>query len=336
MAKMPLLTDYVEMIIDLFDQFRQNCIAQDEVKQGRPFTYDGKSFIIFFMFMQYRHIVAFQSQWRWLHKHPEVVEMLGWEQIPARTTIARRYKGLYELLQAFVLFIAQHSSGLAEQLEQNNLVEDKSLFKARGPVWHERMRKAGQIPAKLRNLDTDASWSMSGYHGWVYGYGLHMTCNENAFPVMVQVETAAVSESRVLDQKEALILNQLSPQTLAADNAYTKAMRIRRWQRRGVHLLTPAHKWLHGRFAQAYHHFIKSPDMIAHLRKRRTSVEPLFDLIAKVIGTQAQQKQLSVQHLDNVRSCLALATLSVQIAMIVNATWGLPFRNISDIASAFQ
>ncbi len=134
------------------------------------------------------------------------------------------------------------------------------------------MRKAGQIPAKLRNLDTDASWSMSGYYSWVYGYRLHMTCNENAFPVMVQVETAAVSESQVLDQKEALILNQLSPQT-------------------------PAHKWLHGRFAQAYHHFIKSPDMIAHLRKRRTSVEPLFDLIAKIIGTQAQQKQLSVQHL---------------------------------------
>ncbi len=111
MAKVPLLTDYVEMIIDLFDQFRQNCIAQDEVKRGRFFTYDGKSFIIFFMFMQYRHIVAFQSQWRWLHKHPEVVEMLGWEQIPVRTTIARRYKGLYELLQAFVLFIAQIRQG---------------------------------------------------------------------------------------------------------------------------------------------------------------------------------------------------------------------------------
>ena len=74
----------------------------------------------------------------------------------------------------------------------------------------------------------------------VYGYGLHVTCNEDAFPVMVQVETAAVSERQVLDQKEDMILNQLCPQTLAADDAYTKAMRIRHWQRCGVHLLTPS------------------------------------------------------------------------------------------------
>ena len=30
-----------------------------------------------------------------------------------------------------------------------------------------------------------------------------MTCNQDAFPAMLQVETAAVSESQVLDQKEA-------------------------------------------------------------------------------------------------------------------------------------
>ena len=336
MAKMPLLTDYVTIIIDLFEQFRQERIAQGEVKRGRPFSYDRKSFIIFFMLMQFRQIVCFQSQWRWLHKHPEVVEMLGWEQVPVRTTIGRRYKRMYGLVQAFVLFIGQQASGLAEQLEQSHLVEDKSLFKARGPVWHEKMRREGRIPPRLRNLDTDATWSKSAYHGWVYGYGLHVTCNEDAFPVMVQVETAAVSERQVLDQKEDMILNQLCPQTLAADDAYTKAMRIRHWQRCGVHLLTPAHKWMHGRFAQAYHRFIQSPEMVQHMRKRRTSVEPLFDLIAKIIGAYAQQKQLPVKSLDNVCSCLALATLSIQIAMIVNAKWGLPHRNISDIATAFQ
>lgn len=50
----------------------------------------------------------------------------------------------------------------------------------------------------------------------------------------------------------------------------------------------------------------------------------------------AHQKQLSVKSLDNVRSCLAFATPSIQIAMIVNAQWGLPQRKISDIATAFQ
>ena len=137
------------------------------------------------MLMQYRCIYVFMSQWRWLHKHPEVVEMLGWEQIPHCTTIGRRYKRLYELLQRFVLYIGQNRSGLAEQLDQSHLVEDKSLFKVRGPVWNERMRKAGRFPPQLRNLDTVATWSRSAYHGWVYGYGLQMTCNQDAFPAML-------------------------------------------------------------------------------------------------------------------------------------------------------
>jgi hypothetical protein len=44
------------------------------------------------------------------------------------------------------------------------------------------------------------------------------------------------------------------------------------------------------------------------LRKRRTTIDPLFDLIARIIGTTAKQKQLPIQHLGNVRTCLALAT----------------------------
>jgi len=240
------------------------------------------------------------------------------------------------VVQEFVLFIGQYAPELDKQFSQAHLVEDKSLFKAQGPVWHQSDRKEGRIPEKLRKLDTDVTWSKSAYHGWVNGYAIHMTCNENAFPALVQVETASISESEVFDQKVETILERLQPQTLAADDAYTKATRIRRWAKRGVALLTPALKWVKGRFALAYHRFIKLPDLAEYLVKRRTSVEPLFDLLAKVIGTTAKQKQLPVQRIENVRSCLALASLSVQISMIANSFWGLPHRNISEMASAFQ
>lgn len=335
MAEAPSLTDYVSLIISLFELFKQYRREQ-EAKPGRPFTYAEEMFIIFFLLMQFRQIHTFKAQWRWLTKHPDILELLGWTSVPHRTTMSRRDKALYEVVQEFVLFIGQYAPELDEQFSQSHLVEDKSLFKALGPVWHQSDRQAGRIPEKLRKLDTDATWSKSGYHGWVYGYGLHITCNEEAFPATVQVETAAVSESEVLDQKAETILAKLQPQTLAADDAYTKATRLRRWAQRGVTLLTPALTWLNGRFAQAYHRFLKLPDIAVHLRKRRTSIEPLFDLIAKVIGTTAQQKQLSVQHLDNVRSCLALAILSVQVAMIANSVWGLPHRNISEMAAPFQ
>ena len=217
----------------------------------------------------------------------------------------------------------------------SDLYEDKSLFKAQGPVWHQSDRAAGRIPDKLRHLDTQATWSKSAYHGWVYGYGLHLTCNAVGFPTLVQVETAAVSESQVIDHKAALILEALRPSTLTGDNSYTQASRIRRWAKQGVALLTPALQWVKGRYAAAYHRFIAQPENVALLKGRRTAIEPVFDLVAKVIGATDNHKQLPIQHLANVRTSLALATLTVQIAMIVNNIWGLPLHDISHLMAVF-
>ena len=61
-------------------------------------------------------------------------------------------------------------------------------------------------------------------------------------------------------------------------------MRIRNWAKQGVVLLTPALRWVQGRFAEGYHNFLEQPLNQERFRHRKTSVEPLFDLIAKVIG----------------------------------------------------
>ena len=331
----PTLTDYVQVIFALFDMFEQQRQQNNSPQPGRPFTLAEKAMIVLFTLCQFRRIFHFKTQRRWLAAHPEILPLLGWERVPHRTTFSRRYKQLYDTLQAFVAFIGHYVCQLAPTFQQEHLVEDKSLCKALGPVWHQSDRKAGRIPDKLRNLDTDATWGKSAYQGWVYGYGLHLTCSEAAFPALVQVETAAYPESDVLDEKADTILQDIQPVTLAADDKYTKATRIRRWAKHGVALITPACKWVKGRFAQAYHRFIKEPVNVERLRHRRTSVEPLFDLVAKVLGTTGKHKQLPVQRLANVRTCLALATLSVQIAMIVNSIWGLPPRNISVMTSAF-
>lgn len=335
MAK-PTMTDYVNIIFTLFELYVQQLQQNNKTpKPGSPFTYAEKVMIVLFTICQFRRIFHFKAQRRWLVAHPEMMTLLNFERVPHRTTFSRRYKQLYATLQAFVAFIGQYAPELDPAFSQEHLVEDKSLFKALGPVWHQSDRNAGRIPDKLRNLDTDATWSKSAYQGWVYGYGLHLTCNEAAFPALVQLETAAYPESNVLDEKADHILHTIQPTTLAADNKYTKAMRIRHWAMQGAVLLTPALKWVNGRYAQAYHRFIKEPDNAERLRCRRTSVEPLFDLVAKVLGTIGKHKQLPVQRQENVQTCLALATLSVQIAMIVNSIWGLPLRNISVMASAF-
>ena len=79
------------------------------------------------------------------NQSPRSVANAGWQQPPHRTTIARRYKALYGVIKAFVLFIGQYAADLSEQFNLAHLVADKSLFKARGPVWHQVDRKAGVL-----------------------------------------------------------------------------------------------------------------------------------------------------------------------------------------------
>lgn len=329
----PAFANYVDLIFTLFALFLQQQSVRPH--RGHPFAYSHLTFIVFFTIMQFRRITPFKAQHRWRLTHPDWQQVLGFAGVPHRTTLSRRYKRLYPVLQDFIAFLGQYAEDLDPAFESRALYEDKSLFKAQGPLWHQSDRLAGHIPAGLRHLDTDATWSKSAYHGWVYGYGLHVTNNRIGFPQLVQVETAAVAESQVLDAKEAHILYVLAPNTLTTDDSYTQARRVRRWAQAGVVLLTPALKWTTGRYATAYRRFIREPEQVALLRGRRTAIEPIFNLVAQLIGTTDNHKQLPLQRLAKVRTSWALATLLLQIAMIANSIWGLPLRNISTIMTAF-
>lgn len=166
--------------------------------------------------------------------------------------------------------------------------------------------------------------------------GIHLTTTQAGFPVLIEVETASFSEKEALERKEDVILKQIKPDTLCGDDAYTKAMRIRNWAKQGVILVTPTLRWRNGKYAEAYRHFIKTQaDMVRILKKRKTAIEPIFDLIAQLLGTSGKQKQIFRQGSENVRTHLGLGLLSLQIAMIANQIWNMPFRTISHIKGAF-
>lgn len=330
----PTFSDYVGLIYNRFEAFVQS--STEVTKMGKPYTYQNQSMIAFFMWMQFKKIYTFKTQWRWLKQHRESLLVLGWETIPERSTISRRYKALYPVVQAFSAFLGQHSDALGSEMSTKHLNEDQSLFKAEGSVWHQSDRVAGRIPEKLRNLDTDATWKKSAYHGWVYGYGLHLTTTQAGFPVLMEVETARFSEKEAIERKADSILKQIKPETVCGDDAYTKAMRIRDWAKQGVILVTPALRWRRGKYAKAYRQFIKTQaDIVRILKKRKTAIEPIFDLIAQLLGISGKQKQLFRQGRKNVRTHLGLGVLSLQIAMIANQIWKMPFRTISHIKGAF-
>jgi hypothetical protein len=163
----PTLIDYARLIITLFDLFVQT--EPVVLRYENLCTYKHREMIIFFMLMQFRRIYEFKAHSRWLKAHPEIMSLLNFETIPHRTTLSRRYKKLSEVVTEFTAFVGDHVADLDEAFANTYLVEDKSLFKARGPVWHQSDRNEGRIPEKLRRLDTDATWSKSGYQGFKAG-----------------------------------------------------------------------------------------------------------------------------------------------------------------------
>jgi hypothetical protein len=329
----PTRADYVRAYFTLFAYFQQE--REHKVHYGHPFEYADQILIVFFTMMSIRRITAFKAQHRWLLYHLHEAIALGFEKIPHRVTLSRRYKALYPILQAFIAFVGRWAETLHLELDSHVLIEDASLFKAHGPVWHQSDRLAGKIPDKLRNLDQDASWRKSAYHGWVYGYSLHLTCNRSGFPKLAQVETASISESQVVEEKQQALF-ALMPQAVVGDNAYFKAMRVRHWAAAGIILLTPAVKWQNGHYAAAYHRFIAKAPFKNWLKCRKTAIEPVFDLFSKVLGTANNHKQLPLQWLTKAQTFLCLGVLAVQIAMIVNNAFGLPLREISNFLTAFS
>ena len=328
----PSRADYVRVYFTLFEHFQQE--RGKSVHYGHPFEYADRVLIVFFTMMSMRRIMAFKAQHRWLMQHLQEAILLGFEQIPHRITLSRRYKTLYPILQAFIAFVGRWAEALHPEFDSQVLVEDASLFKACGPVWHQSDRLVGRVPKKLRHLDQEASWRKSAYHGWVYGYSLHLTCNRSGFPKLAQVETASIAESQVVEQKKEALF-ALDPQALVADNAYCKALRVRHWAADGVLLLTPAATWQKGCYATAYHRFITKAPFADWLTSRKTAIEPVFDLFAKLLGTTHNHKQLPVQWLTQVRPFLCLGALALQIAMIVNNIFHLPLRQISHFLTAF-
>jgi hypothetical protein len=101
----PTFADYVRLVYTLFDQFVQQQV--NPARPGHPFVYQHKVMIVFFVIMQFKRLFQFETQHTWLEAHPDQLKDLGFPAPPHRTTLSRRYKALYPLLQDFIAFLGQ-------------------------------------------------------------------------------------------------------------------------------------------------------------------------------------------------------------------------------------
>jgi hypothetical protein len=64
-------------------------------------------------------------------------------------------------------------------------------------VWHKKDKEAGVVPHS--SIDTEAGWTYSGWHGWVYGWKLHLACTVAGvwIPLAARLTPANVHDGRI-------------------------------------------------------------------------------------------------------------------------------------------
>ncbi len=329
----PDMREYITFLFSMLDEF--STTEEKVSKKGRPQTYTDASLIVFYAVMTLKGITAMRAQQDYLFHHPLMLERCRLPACPSHVTLGRRYKALTPKLQTFTEYVATSRFAEAAGFLQEVVYEDKSLFKAAGPVWHQKDRRNGHLPKNLRGVDKTATWSKSGYHGWVYGYGLHLTGIRNGFPVMFHVLPANVNERKVLDAKKDRLLEK-GVRCIITDNGYIDKKRQVAFAKDDVLLLTPKTTLVEANALLGADPLYTATQVRTWQAARKVAIEPVFDLLSKLLSITGAHKPLRIRGLAYVSTFLGIGTVLLQLAMLMNVRCELPTRNVTHIKTVFR
>jgi len=127
---------------------------------------------------------------------------------PARRTWERRLGTLPDALPALIALRGAHLVALLDPWAGGGraVAIDSTALRARGGVWHKKRRAAGVIPHT--SIDTDAHWTKSGWHGWVYGWKLHPLVTVAGVWIPL---SADLTPANVADNEHAPVLLEAMP-----------------------------------------------------------------------------------------------------------------------------
>lgn len=248
-------------------------------KPGRPRTYSGLSFLLLAVVAVTLRTFKGLELRRLLEKDARLRQELGFRRVPHRRTIARRLAALQPEAEAQVTALGQQVVAQVEPQDGLPVAAsiDGRMYEAQGPKWHQKQRKAGIIPRRLRNVDEESAWSKSGYRGWVQGYRLVMQCL--IWPVPIPLWATWQPNNRgegkifaaALDREELAI----AP-VLLGDESFGTPELVADYGERGGWLLTP--KQL-PRVYKTFKHEVYS--------WRRQTIELLFQRVMQVFDLRS-------------------------------------------------
>src|SRR5215207_8884939 len=232
-----------DALLKLLQQVRDCYSVQPTTrKRGRPRTYSALSSLLLAVAAVALRTFKERELHRLLSRDAALREALGFRSVPHRRTIERRMQALIPEAEAQAaalgLRIAREVQPAAERPQASAI--DGRMYKATGPLWHQKHRREGRIPLGLRNVDVESAWSKSGYRGWVQGYRLVLQGLVFPAPVPLFAAWRLNSEGEATIMAQALERQSL-PVTpvLLGDETFGGAALVASYAGRGGWLLTP-------------------------------------------------------------------------------------------------
>jgi hypothetical protein len=134
-------------------------------------------------------------------------------RFPTRRTFERRLETLPATLPAQIGCLGRHLVSLLDPWQEQGraVAADSTPLRALGGVWHTKQRKQGLYPHT--SIDPEADWTKSGWHGWIYGWKLHMLTVVSAVWIPV---AATVTRANAYDGSVAQRLVREVPESTTA------------------------------------------------------------------------------------------------------------------------
>lgn len=193
--------------------------------RGRPLLYPDRLFVKVLVLMILRHLHRVHEVFAVLSEpSPEIIEIRALlfpsARMPSRRTFERRLKRLPDQLPAQICSLGRHLLDLYRPWEHSGraVAIDSTPLRAQGAPWHKDDRAAAHVPNT--SIDTDAHWTKSGWHGWIYGYKLHLATTVAAvwIPLAARLRPANEADNVVAEQ----LLRELpaGPRYVLGDSQY--------------------------------------------------------------------------------------------------------------------
>lgn len=174
-------------------------------RRGRPPVYADRLFLKAVVIMVLKHLPTVHALLAVLAQDtPEMRRLRAMLTVdgrfPSRRTWERRLATLPATLPAQIACLGHALVVLLDPWRDRGraVALDSTALQARGGVWHQKDRAQGIVPHS--SIDTEAHWTQSGWHGWVYGWKLHLVVTVAGVWIPLK---AALTPANVADNGQA-------------------------------------------------------------------------------------------------------------------------------------